>query len=128
MSSPVPPSESGVKKHVPFVPENMSMKEFTLRAILLGLLMTIVLGAANAYLGIAGRDHDCGHVSGSGHRHGGVAGAERLVDPGREHRPHGGIDWGVSGGGRNFHDSRVPAGRGVAVVSAQPTRIGSQPR
>jgi putative OPT family oligopeptide transporter len=30
----------------------MEMKEFTLRAVLLGLLMTIVLGAANAYLGL----------------------------------------------------------------------------
>src|SRR5271154_73461 len=52
MSSPVPGSGTGVKKHVPFVPENMEMKEFTLRAVLLGLLMTIVLGAANAYLGL----------------------------------------------------------------------------
>jgi putative OPT family oligopeptide transporter len=49
MSNPVPES---VKKHVPFVPEHMEMKEFTLRAVLLGLLMTIVLGAANAYLGL----------------------------------------------------------------------------
>src|SRR5256885_17007196 len=40
------------KKHQPFVPEHMEMKEFTLRAVLLGLLMTIVLGAANAYLGL----------------------------------------------------------------------------
>jgi putative OPT family oligopeptide transporter len=30
----------------------MEMKEFTLRAILLGLFMTVVLGAANAYLGL----------------------------------------------------------------------------
>jgi putative OPT family oligopeptide transporter len=30
----------------------MEMKEFTLRAVLLGLLMTVVLGAANAYLGL----------------------------------------------------------------------------
>jgi putative OPT family oligopeptide transporter len=30
----------------------MEMKEFTLRAVLLGLFMTIVLGAANAYLGL----------------------------------------------------------------------------
>jgi putative OPT family oligopeptide transporter len=30
----------------------MEMREFTLRAVLLGLLMTIVLGAANAYLGL----------------------------------------------------------------------------
>src|SRR6202023_1397679 len=52
MSSPVPGPGTGVKKHVPFVPESMEMKEFTLRAVLLGLLMTIVLGAANAYLGL----------------------------------------------------------------------------
>jgi putative OPT family oligopeptide transporter len=30
----------------------MEMREFTLRAVLLGLFMTIVLGAANAYLGL----------------------------------------------------------------------------
>ena len=52
MSSPVPEAGTGVKKHVPFVPEHMEMKEFTLRAVLLGLFMTIVLGAANAYLGL----------------------------------------------------------------------------
>jgi putative OPT family oligopeptide transporter len=40
------------KKHQPFVPEKMEMKEFTLRAVSLGLLMTVVLGAANAYLGL----------------------------------------------------------------------------
>jgi putative OPT family oligopeptide transporter len=40
------------KKHRPFVPENVEMKEFTLRALLLGLVMTVVLGAANAYLGL----------------------------------------------------------------------------
>src|SRR4029079_9992945 len=40
------------KKHQPFVPENMEMKEFTLRAVLLGLGMTVVLGAANAHLGL----------------------------------------------------------------------------
>ncbi len=36
----------------PFVPEHMEMKELTVRAILLGLCMTVVLGAANAYLGL----------------------------------------------------------------------------
>jgi putative OPT family oligopeptide transporter len=40
------------KKFRPYVPENIEMKEFTLRAVLLGLFMTIVLGAANAYLGL----------------------------------------------------------------------------
>lgn len=40
------------KKFKPYVPEHMEMREFTLRAVLLGLLMTVVLGAANAYLGL----------------------------------------------------------------------------
>src|ERR1019366_2234802 len=35
-----------------YVPENTTMPEFTLRAVLLGLIMTIVLGAANLYLGL----------------------------------------------------------------------------
>ncbi len=42
----------GPKKFKPYVPETMEMREFTLRAVLLGLLMTVVLGAANAYLGL----------------------------------------------------------------------------
>jgi len=50
MTSPEP--GTGPKKHVPFVPEGMQMKEFTLRAMLLGLVLTVVLGAANAYLGL----------------------------------------------------------------------------
>src|SRR5258707_217526 len=52
MSSLVLEQGTVVKKHVPFVPEGMEMKEFTLRAVLLGLGMTVVLGAANAYLGL----------------------------------------------------------------------------
>src|SRR5215472_16234299 len=39
-------------KHQPFVPDNVRMKEFTWRAVLLGLVMTVVLGSANAYLGL----------------------------------------------------------------------------
>src|SRR5579872_5504801 len=39
-------------RHRPYVPENIKMREFTLRAVLLGLVMTVVLGAANAYLGL----------------------------------------------------------------------------
>src|SRR6266545_2061961 len=41
-----------VQQHRPFVPESVQMKEFTLRAVLLGLVMSVVLGAANAYLGL----------------------------------------------------------------------------
>jgi putative OPT family oligopeptide transporter len=48
MTPPQPPG----RRHRPFVPENMKMKEFTLRAVLLGLVMCVILGAANAYLGL----------------------------------------------------------------------------
>ncbi len=38
--------------HRPYVPHHMEMKEFTLRALLIGLIMTAILGSANAYLGL----------------------------------------------------------------------------
>ncbi|HWR14441.1 MAG TPA: oligopeptide transporter, OPT family [Terriglobales bacterium] len=41
-----------VRKHTPYVPPTMQMSEFTIRAILLGLVMTVILGAANMYLGL----------------------------------------------------------------------------
>ena len=44
--------EEKERLHKPFVPENVQMREFTLRAVLLGLVLTVVLGAANAYLGL----------------------------------------------------------------------------
>src|SRR5713101_3834308 len=47
-------SAASPKKFKPYIPESMEMREFTLRAVLLGLLMTVVLGAANAYLGLRG--------------------------------------------------------------------------
>jgi len=40
------------KKHVPFVSSETNMAEFTIRALLIGLVMAVVLGAANAYLGL----------------------------------------------------------------------------
>ena len=39
-------------KRQSYVPEKTDLREFTFRAVLLGLLMTVVLGAANAYLGL----------------------------------------------------------------------------
>jgi len=52
MSTPADTAAQQPRKHRPYVPETMEMKEFTLRAILLGLVLTVVLGAANAYLGL----------------------------------------------------------------------------
>src|ERR1035441_3123758 len=45
------PPETG-KKFRSYVPDKTEMREFTVRAVLLGLVMTIVLGAANLYLGL----------------------------------------------------------------------------
>jgi putative OPT family oligopeptide transporter len=40
------------KKFVPFIRSETNMKEFTVRALLIGLVLAVVLGAANAYLGL----------------------------------------------------------------------------
>ncbi|MGQ9494865.1 MAG: OPT family oligopeptide transporter [Thermoanaerobaculaceae bacterium] len=40
------------KRFTPFVPAHVTMTEFTGRALFLGLVMSVVLGAANAYLGL----------------------------------------------------------------------------
>ncbi|MBK8596122.1 MAG: oligopeptide transporter, OPT family [Holophagales bacterium] len=40
------------KPFQPFVPASSTMSEFTGRALVLGLLMAVILGAANAYLGL----------------------------------------------------------------------------
>ncbi|MCU0290575.1 MAG: oligopeptide transporter, OPT family [Thermoanaerobaculaceae bacterium] len=40
------------KKFTPFVPASVTQSEFTLRALLIGLFMCVILGAANAYLGL----------------------------------------------------------------------------
>ena len=45
-------SGSAPRKHTPYVPESMEMKEFTIRALVIGLVMTAILGSANAYLGL----------------------------------------------------------------------------
>jgi putative OPT family oligopeptide transporter len=40
------------KKFQPFVPPNMQMSEFTVRAVIIGVILTVILGAANLYLGL----------------------------------------------------------------------------
>jgi len=40
------------KKHIPFVSTETNMAEFTVRALVIGLIMAVILGAANAYLGL----------------------------------------------------------------------------
>ncbi|MCL2683071.1 MAG: oligopeptide transporter, OPT family [Bacteroidales bacterium] len=40
------------EKFTPFVPAGTNMKEFTLRALLIGLILSVIFGAANAYIGL----------------------------------------------------------------------------
>jgi putative OPT family oligopeptide transporter len=40
------------KKFVPFVSSETKMTEFSLRALIIGLILAVILGAANAYLGL----------------------------------------------------------------------------
>lgn len=40
------------KRYVPFVSSETNMAEFTLKALIIGLVMSVILGAANAYLGL----------------------------------------------------------------------------
>jgi putative OPT family oligopeptide transporter len=50
--TPESPNPSSPQKHRPFVPETLDLKEFSWTAIILGLFMCVILGAANAYLGL----------------------------------------------------------------------------
>jgi putative OPT family oligopeptide transporter len=45
-------TSTGGTKFKPYVPTETTMTEFTIKALLYGLVMAIVLGAANAYLGL----------------------------------------------------------------------------
>ena len=44
-------SGEGVR-YKPYVPAETDMREFTVKALIIGLVMSVVLGAANAYLGL----------------------------------------------------------------------------
>lgn len=43
---------SQLKPDIPYVPSKTNLVEFTVKALVLGILMAVVLGAANAYLGL----------------------------------------------------------------------------
>lgn len=45
-------NSSEQKKFVPFVSPESNMAEFTVKALVIGLVMSVILGAANAYLGL----------------------------------------------------------------------------
>ena len=45
-------AEEQARREVPYVPAKTDLPELTWRALVLGILMAVVLGAANAYLGL----------------------------------------------------------------------------
>jgi OPT family oligopeptide transporter len=45
-------SDPGAKEFKPYVSADTDMKELSLKALLLGIVMAVILGAANAYLGL----------------------------------------------------------------------------
>jgi putative OPT family oligopeptide transporter len=53
MSTQTTPSQAAAKpEYRPYVPADMEMRELSVRAVIIGLFMTVILGAANAYLGL----------------------------------------------------------------------------
>jgi putative OPT family oligopeptide transporter len=46
------PTTEDSKKFKPYVPVDSQMREFSVRGLIIGLVMCVVLGAANAYLGL----------------------------------------------------------------------------
>ena len=74
---------SQLRNSGPFVPESAKMSEFTLRAVLLGLAMTVILGAANAYLGLRSGITIAATYPGCRHRYGGLAHLEGLYPRGK---------------------------------------------
>jgi putative OPT family oligopeptide transporter len=46
------PASAGGSRFRPYVPAQTDMREFTIRALIIGLVMCVILGAANAYLGL----------------------------------------------------------------------------
>ena len=53
MSMQTPPSQAAAKPAFrPYVPADREMSELSFRAVIIGLFMTVILGAANAYLGL----------------------------------------------------------------------------
>jgi putative OPT family oligopeptide transporter len=52
MSQPTSSPQGPKGGYTPYVSPDVEMKEFTVRALILGLLMCVILGAANAYLGL----------------------------------------------------------------------------
>ena len=92
------------RKHRPYVPESMEMKEFTFRAVLIGLFLTALLGSANAYLGLKAGMTIAATYPAAVISHGAVAVDEGFA-AGREHRANRGLDRRVGSGGRHIHHS-----------------------
>ncbi len=105
----------------PYVPEKTGLREFTLKAVILGVILTVVLGAANAYLGLrAGMTIAATYpaaVIGMA-----VLKLMRGSHPRREHGADHRLDRRVRGRGGHFHDPGVRH-RGRLAEVRHPRRL-----
>src|ERR1019366_2005750 len=99
------PPETGTKFRS-YVPDKTEMREFTTRAVLLGLVMTVVLGAANPFPGLGARLAHRRHLPGGGHWHGHPA-ADEGFHSRREHGPNHRLHRRIGGSGRGVYHSRL---------------------
>ena len=90
----------------PFIPVETDLPELTFKAVALGAVMAIILGAANAYLGMRAGLTVCGDLPGSGSGNGAASPMGR-VGPRRKHRPDHRLSRRGAGRRRDLHDSRV---------------------
>ncbi len=105
-------TSTGGKRYKPYVPSETGMTEFTVKALLYGLVMAVVLGAANAYLGLkAGMTiaatYPAAVISMAVLRITFPERAQKGHHPRGEHRPYRGFHRGVGGGRRDLYDPGI---------------------
>ncbi len=99
-------SGGGGLRYRPYVPPETTMTEFSGLALLYGLVMSVILGAANAYLGLK-----AGMTIAATYPAAVISMALLRITQGKhsrgEHRAHHRLDRRIGRGRRDFHDPRL---------------------
>ena len=95
------------KEFKPYIPADKVTPELTAVSVIIGVLLAVVFGAANAYLGLRVGLHSCG-----GYLHGRYPRPDApQFHSGEQYRPDDRFRRRISGCGRDLHPSRaVPVG------------------
>ena len=115
------------KEFKPYVPADTDMPEFTVRALVLGLVMCVVLGAANAYLGLRAGMTIAATYPAAVIGMAVLRACQGLAARG-ELRPHRRLDRRVGRGRRDLHDPGVRHPRHVEVQELEPDRVPDRHR